>query len=119
VARGQTGAEGCADEPGALPVQALDHATGYLIAAGVMRELAARERGEATAQLAFSLAATAAELMRRPAPDAPPAAPDPDRFRITLEGVSLIAPPGVLDGQPLRWTHLRRPDAPRWAPQRG
>jgi hypothetical protein len=111
--------EGSADEPGALPVQALDHATGYLIAAGVLRELAARERGEATAHLAFALAATAAELMRRSAPDPPAAAPDPDRFGITLEGVSLIAPPGALNGQPLRWTHLRRPDAPRWASRRG
>jgi crotonobetainyl-CoA:carnitine CoA-transferase CaiB-like acyl-CoA transferase len=119
AASGIATTEGSADKPGALPVQALDHATGYLIAAGVLRELAARERGEEAAHLAFALAATAAELMRHPAPDTPTAVPDPERFRLTLAGVSLIAPPGTLDGQPLRWTHLRRPDAPRWVSRRG
>jgi crotonobetainyl-CoA:carnitine CoA-transferase CaiB-like acyl-CoA transferase len=119
AASGIATSEGDADTPGALPVQALDHATGYLIAAGVLRELAARERGEATEYFAYALAATAAELMRHPAPGRPTADPDPDRFRLTLEGISLIAPPGALDAQPLRWTHLRRPDAPRWVSRRG
>jgi crotonobetainyl-CoA:carnitine CoA-transferase CaiB-like acyl-CoA transferase len=109
--------EGTEGEPGALPVQALDHATGYLIAAGVLRELAARERGGETAHLRFALAATAAELMRHPAADATTAAADCDSFRIELEDLSLIAPPGAIDGQPLRWTHAVTRDAPRWKPR--
>ena len=109
--------EGSEREPGALPVQALDHATGYLIAAGVLRELAARERGAGHAHLGFALVATAAELMRRPAGDAPATAPDCDRFRIALGRLSLIAPPGALDGRPLTWTHAARPGEAAWLPE--
>jgi CoA transferase family III len=101
-------------QPGALPVQALDHATGYLIAAGVLRALAARERAGEAAQLRFALAATAAELMRHPATGREAAAVC-DRFRIALEGdLTLIAPPGSLDDLPLRWRHAARASEPRW-----
>lgn len=56
-----------AARPVPLPVQALDHATGYLMAAAVIRALA---RGGGHARL--SLARTAVELVRdRPAPDRP------------------------------------------------
>ncbi|MEU7552558.1 CoA transferase [Streptomyces sp. NPDC044571] len=51
------GAEG---EPGVLPAQALDHGTGYLVAAGVLRALA---DGGGCA-LRFSLAGTASWLVR-------------------------------------------------------
>jgi crotonobetainyl-CoA:carnitine CoA-transferase CaiB-like acyl-CoA transferase len=106
--------EGSDGEPGALPVQALDHATGYLIAAGVLRALAARERGGEAAQLRFALAATAGELMRHPA-TAGEAAAECDRFRIALDGdLSLIAPPGSLDDRPLRWRHAARESEPGW-----
>jgi crotonobetainyl-CoA:carnitine CoA-transferase CaiB-like acyl-CoA transferase len=116
AACGISWAEGRDGEPGALPVQALDHATGYLLAAAVLRELAARALAEDAATLRFALAATAAELMRRPAPEtAAPATGDCDRFRITLGDLSLIAPPGTLDGRPLRWEHPARGGAPRWA----
>ncbi|MBT2472388.1 CoA transferase [Streptomyces sp. ISL-66] len=52
----------CGDErgPGVLPAQALDHGTGYLAAAGVLRALA---RGGGRA-LRFSLAGTASWLVR-------------------------------------------------------
>jgi hypothetical protein len=84
------------------------------MAAGVLRALAARERGEGAAQLRFALAATAAELMRHPAPDAPAAAADCERFRLQLGELSLIAPPGAIDGRPLRWEHGPRRGAARW-----
>ncbi|WP_405496847.1 CoA transferase [Streptomyces sp. NBC_00096] len=62
--------------PGVLPAQALDHGTGYLMAAGVLRALA-RGGGQA---LRFSLAGTASWLVRE-VPAAGPAAagytPDP------------------------------------------
>ncbi|MEU9232074.1 CoA transferase [Streptomyces subrutilus] len=56
--------------PGALPAQALDHGTGYLVAAGVLRALA---EGGGRA-LRFSLAGTASWLVRE-VPAAGPGAP--------------------------------------------
>lgn len=54
--------------PGALPVQALDHATGYLIATAVLRLLTRRtQEGGASARVA--LARTAEWLLHHPAPD--------------------------------------------------
>ena len=52
--------------PGALPVQGLDHGTGYLLAAAVLRAAARRaaEGGGWVAEL--SLAQTAAWLLRQP-----------------------------------------------------
>lgn len=55
--------------PGALPVQALDHTAGYLLAAAVMDGLAEREeRGGRTVRL--SLARVSHELQGLPVPDA-------------------------------------------------
>lgn len=51
------------DHPVSLPVQALDHATGYLLAAAVIRQLIAREQGEKLARARLSLARTAALLV--------------------------------------------------------
>jgi crotonobetainyl-CoA:carnitine CoA-transferase CaiB-like acyl-CoA transferase len=103
--------------PGVLPAQALDHGTGHLMAAAALRGLAARERGEPVRAAGLSLARTAAELLARPRRDEPARRPDPDRFRVTFGDVSLIAPPGALDGEPLRWAHGPRPlgsDEPAW-----
>jgi hypothetical protein len=114
--------EGAAGAPGALPVQALDHATGYLVAAFVLLGLDARERGGGAVHARFALAATAAELMRHRADgDAPVLSEDGcDRFRIELLGdsetLSLIAPPGALDGRPLRWDGAPVRAAPVWRP---
>nr|WP_308120574.1 CoA transferase [Streptomyces bambusae] len=62
IAAAEAGADG---RPGVLPAQALDHGTGYLIAAGVLRALAA---GGGRA-LRFSLAGTASWLVRDIVPD--------------------------------------------------
>ncbi|MDI5966303.1 CoA transferase [Streptantibioticus silvisoli] len=45
--------------PGALPCQGLDHATGYLLAAAVLRALTARSTAGGTRTASLSLAATA------------------------------------------------------------
>lgn len=45
--------------PVSLPVQALDHATGYLMAAAAVRGILARLRGEACLRYSLSLARTA------------------------------------------------------------
>ncbi|THA57926.1 CoA transferase [Streptomyces sp. A1136] len=44
VATGIAELEGSADAPGALPAQALDHGTGYLLAAAVLRALTEQQR---------------------------------------------------------------------------
>jgi hypothetical protein len=35
---------------------------------------------------------------------------EPDRYRVTFDDVSMIAPPGLLDARSLRWSH----GAPNW-----
>jgi len=103
--------------PGVLPAQALDHGTGHLMAAAALRGLAARERGEPVRGARLSLARTAAELLTRSRHDDAARTPDPDRYRVSFGDVSLIGPPGELDGEPLRWAHGPRPlggDPPAW-----
>jgi crotonobetainyl-CoA:carnitine CoA-transferase CaiB-like acyl-CoA transferase len=83
--------------PGASPVQALDHATGYRIAAAALRGLA---RGGEHAHL--SLAQAAADLMRTRSDE-----PWPE-VSLALEtlpdGRRVVPPPGSLDGRPLTFT---------------
>ncbi|MEU8824098.1 CoA transferase [Streptomyces sp. NPDC048636] len=54
--------------PGVLPAQALDHGTGYLIAAAVLRALTVRQDTGAGRRLRFSLAGTASWLLHGIAP---------------------------------------------------
>ncbi|MGZ4234765.1 MAG: CoA transferase [Solirubrobacteraceae bacterium] len=107
--------------PGVLPAQALDHATGHLVAAAALRALAMRAAGQTTGPARLSLARTAQELLRAPRPKetatAATGAADPDAHRVAFEGVSLIAPPGTLDRAPLRWPHGPHElgsDSPSW-----
>jgi crotonobetainyl-CoA:carnitine CoA-transferase CaiB-like acyl-CoA transferase len=92
---------GSPEAPGALPVQALDHATGHLAAALVLGALA-RRRDEGGGWFGeLSLARTAHWLLNEPleAPELPPAAdPDPEPYLLHLptpDGTAtLVAPPG-------------------------
>ncbi|MEV5594575.1 CoA transferase [Streptomyces sp. NPDC052496] len=65
--------------PGALPAQALDHGTGYLLAAAVLRALTEQSRTGGTRLATLALAQTAAWLLHdlpgTPHPPAPPAHP--------------------------------------------
>ncbi|WP_301251786.1 CoA transferase, partial [Streptomyces somaliensis] len=76
-------AEGGGEAPGALPAQALDHGTGYLVAAAVLRALTERRRGGGTWRVEASLAQTAHWLLcgtDRTPPGGephPPYAPEP------------------------------------------
>lgn len=58
--------EGSAEKPGALPAQALDHASGYLLAAAIVDALAQRRTGTAGVDVSVSLARTAAWLLEAP-----------------------------------------------------
>ncbi|WP_219414544.1 CoA transferase [Pseudonocardia nigra] len=101
-------AEGDPDRPGALPAQVLDHATGYLAAAGALLALDAQRRGGGTPHVRLSLAGTAAWLLglprtaRVPVPEA-----DPGPWLTDLgtpDGrLTLAAPPGTVDGAALAW----------------
>ncbi|GHC54984.1 CoA transferase [Streptomyces cinnamoneus] len=124
AACGIAAAEAGADSlPGVLPAQALDHGTGYLLAAAVLRAVTAQRTAGGTHLARLALAQTAAWLARDVGRDADPdsgaheAAPrlaertgELGRFRYAL-------PPVSFEGSPDDWT--RPPgrlgaDAPRW-----
>ncbi|MBP5864532.1 CoA transferase [Streptomyces scabiei] len=62
VATGIAAIEGTREQPGALPAQALDHGTGYLLAAAVLRALTEQAEQGYGRVLRLSLARTAAWL---------------------------------------------------------
>ena len=98
-----------ADRPTPLPVQALDHATGYLMAAAVLSALTAAAQGLPVANGHLSLARTA-ELLASLTPHS-------EGPRSALPGIRITAPKpkpaaGARDtGCAPRW----RCPAPRWA----
>lgn len=65
--------EGDADRPGALPAQALDHAAGYLLAAGISTALRRRSAEGGSWRVEVSLARVAHELLGHPRRLGPPA----------------------------------------------
>lgn len=93
--------------PGALPVQALDYATGLGVAAAAVALLAARRRG-VTGSAHLSLAATAHELMSSAPPDDARAVPlaVPHRQARSPHGVlDYVPPPLLVDGVQLEYPH--------------
>ncbi|MEV7613932.1 CoA transferase [Streptomyces sp. NPDC089799] len=106
--------------PGVLPAQALDHATGYLVAAGIMRALS--DGGGRS--LRFSLAGTASWLVRgigaEPRPAAAPCPPEPwlreadsAYGRLRYAAPPLGHGPADWSRTPSRWGT----DAPLWLPR--
>lgn len=63
--------EGCDGVPGALPVQALDHTSGYLLAAGVIDALEHRDGDGGSFDVSVSLARTANWLLDLPGRNPP------------------------------------------------
>ncbi len=112
------------DRPKPLPVQALDHATGYIMAAAAIRGMTRRATSGAGSETRTSLARTASLLASVPAPDqlgrlseADPADYDP-AIEATGWGPALrLRPPLAVDGAIIAWD---RPAAtlgsspPRW-----
>jgi hypothetical protein len=112
-------------QPTPLPVQALDHATGYLVAAAALRGLTGRLRTGRGSIARTSLARTAALLTTRPAdgpsvPLAPAGAADfspAPEFTAWGEARRLL-PPLSIAGIPMRWDRPAEPlgaSAPVWA----
>ncbi|MFJ8540158.1 CoA transferase [Streptomyces sp. NPDC093591] len=124
AATGIAAIEGSAERPGALPAQALDHGTGYLLAAAVLRALTERaEQGDGRC-VRLSLARTAAWLTNQiePGPDGNAAYDGPDDWLAerdsTLGRLRYALPPVSFAGGPVDWA--RPPggwgaDPARWA----
>lgn len=95
-------------KPGALPVQALDHATGYGLAAAVLALLTERLRTGAGGSAKLSLARTAEELFALPSsPDVTPVSSLPKPEYHGAESpygrLRFVGPPLVVDGTPLSY----------------
>ncbi len=110
IAAVEAGGEGPEVRPGVLPAQALDHGTGYLLAAGVLRALTERQSDGRGRQLRFSLAGTAGWLMNdivpepvggggyEPADWLTESSSDYGKLRYAL-------PPVTYEGGPRDWAH--------------
>ncbi|MFD6245568.1 CoA transferase [Streptomyces roseolus] len=107
--------EGSEEEPGALPAQALDHGTGYLLAAAVLRSLTERERDGGGRLVRLSLAQTGHWLTH--------GLPryDPERYLAESEGplgrLRHAVSPVAYEGGPAGWSRppgVAGADAPVW-----
>jgi hypothetical protein len=110
--------------PGALPAQALDHGTGYLLAAAVLRALTDRQGDARGRRIRLALATTASWLLGSGVPPGRPAgaAPyDPAPWLIETRGplgrLRHALPPVTFDGSPTTWSRPPGPwgtDVPHW-----
>lgn len=111
--------------PGVLSAQALDHGTGYLVAAAAMRALTLREQDGRASHARLALARTAGWLLDHIADDPADAQaitlPDPAPYLDTLPSglgtVTVVRPPGTLDDAAQGWTTgppVPGADAPYW-----
>ncbi|MFC3576066.1 CoA transferase [Streptomyces yaanensis] len=125
VATGIAVTEGSVERPGALPAQALDHGTGYLLAAAVLRSLTEQTEEGGSRVVRLALARTAAWLTGGATRDAERAraaydGPDPwlvetdsvlGRLRYALPPVRFAGGPDDWARPPGRWGE----DPARWA----
>jgi hypothetical protein len=99
------------DRPAPLPVQALDHATGYVMAAATARAMRRRVETGAGADIRVSLARIAHLLVSEASPawDTAPIAPETDTdCDTTVEATAWgparrLAPPVAIAEAPMRW----------------
>jgi crotonobetainyl-CoA:carnitine CoA-transferase CaiB-like acyl-CoA transferase len=99
-----------AEEPVPLPAQALDHATGYLVAAAVVRGITRRVTNGIGLDARLSLARTARFLTdAQAAPATAALAPEtpadlaPDIEPTSWGPARRLAPPVAIVGAPMRW----------------
>jgi hypothetical protein len=100
-----------AAQPRPLPVQALDHAAGYLLAAAAIEGLNLRREAGRGSRWRTSLARVAAALVAAPAAmEAPPLAPpadadyQPELERTEWGVLRRLRPPLVVEGAPMAWS---------------
>ncbi|MGW4716532.1 CoA transferase [Nocardia sp. NPDC004260] len=108
--------EGAPSVPGALPAQALDHASGYLLAAGVIDALVARAGDGIGRDVRVALARTASWLLS--APDRTPrhpAAAEPSAAQVVRHGQVVTAPPVLPEYPDYAWpAPAYGADRPAW-----
>jgi hypothetical protein len=99
-----------ADKPVPLPLQALDHATGYLMAASALQALSERLKSGRGGSARLSLARTAKLLVDAgQAPQQPALRPEePDDQGLLVEQTAWgpahrLLPPVSINGTPLQW----------------
>lgn len=104
------------DQPTPLPVQALDHATGWLLATAITRALTRKLTLAAsrTVRIHASLVGTANLLYSLPRPAERPPQPDPGYFPLedtdTAWGPARrVSLPGHIDGVRVHWAHQAGP----------
>ena len=112
------------DRPCPLPVQALDYATGYLMAAAAVQGLIGREQGAGALTARLSLARTAMLLLDHPpaASEAAPAAIHDADYADAIEATSWgpakrLRPPLAVGNAPMQWDFGARQlgsDTARW-----
>ncbi|MFD8812405.1 CoA transferase [Streptomyces sp. NPDC059627] len=124
VATGIAEIEGPSDRPGALPAQALDHGTGYLLAAGVLRALTEQSYDGGSRFVRLALARTARWLTDELVPGTEAGEPfeGPDAWLAETDSalgrLRYARPPLSFAGGPVDWA---RPPVPwgsvpaRWA----
>ncbi|MEU2618977.1 CoA transferase [Streptomyces sp. NPDC007157] len=124
VATGIAETEGSADRPGALPAQALDHGTGYLLAAGVLRALTEQSYEGGSRFVRLALARTArwltAEVEQGPEGGEPYQGPDAwlAETDSALGRLRYARPPVSFAGGPADWARPPVPwgsDPAKWA----
>ncbi|MFF0475913.1 CoA transferase [Streptomyces sp. NPDC004284] len=115
VATGIAAVEGSAEEPGALPAQALDHGTGYLLAAAVLRSLT-EQRTEGGSRLVRVALAQTGHWLTGTLPRY-----EPERYLAESEGplgrLRHALSPVAYEGGPRSWSRppgLAGADAPVW-----
>lgn len=118
--------EGAPNAPGALPAQALDHSTGYVLAAAIATMLERRDAEGGSWLARMSLRRTAAELLRMPR-RREPAPAGLNAIARAAHAQTLVGPAGtqrialpaiVSPGGPMTWPEPPHPwgsDGPAWA----
>ncbi|MGW3172099.1 CoA transferase [Streptomyces sp. NPDC001153] len=123
VATGIAATEGSAEAPGALPAQALDHGTGYLLAAAVLRALTEQSYDGGGRLVRLALARTAHWLTDGIRPTAATGAPydGPDAWLAETDSalgrLRHALPPVSFTGGPADWARPPVPwgsDGARW-----
>lgn len=124
VATGIAALEGSEEKPGALPAQAIDHGTGYLLAAGVLRAVAEQLEEGGTRFVRLALAQTAGWLVNGVTRGEGPAdatydspAPWLSETDSGLGRLRYALPPVFFAGGPKNWSRPPGPwgaDAARW-----
>ncbi|MEV6763299.1 CoA transferase [Streptomyces sp. NPDC051105] len=115
VATGIAETEGSAERPGALPAQALDHGTGYLLAAGVLRAVTEQSYDGGSRFVRLALARTARWLTAElePGPEGGEPYEGPDAWLAETDSalgrLRYARPPVSFAGGPADWA---RPPVP-------